>query len=436
MKVDLDRLAFASFVLSAFVLVAFAAFVYGIVVWKGRIPPYAYVNRMMHALAAVRSRPHHLLPLRYAESGVSIHAPDSVAPGITLITSYWPESGWKPGVRIIDHAGNSLHQWDVDPSALWPNSPYSDSMAGSKNIPSNYVHGTYLFANGDLLLNIEYLGLLRLDACGRVLWSLPYRTHHSVSRDEDGNFWVAGLRWVDPGTERAAAFPDLKPPFGEDMAVKVSPDGRILTEISMLRALFDNGYKRLFWKYQRRTGDVTHLNDVEPLNSTTAAAFPEFAAGDILVSLREIHTVAVLDRQGRVKWLTSDPFVHQHDPDFEADGRIVVFDNRRDGSVTGTRLGGSAITAIDPSTGAVSTIYPAAANRHFYTATGGKHQRLGNGNRLITEAGAGRVFEIDPDGRTVWEWIQQPFDAESVPEVLEGTRYPLQPEEVSAWPCS
>jgi len=136
-----------------------------------------------------------------------------------------------------------------------------------------------------------------------------------------------------------------------------------------------------------------------------------------------------------VKWLTSDRFVRQHDPDFTADGRIVVFDNRRDGSVTGDQLGGSAITAIDPSTDAVSAIYPAAAGRHFYSATGGKHQRLGNGNHLITEAGAGRVFEIDPAGRTVWEWIQRPFDADTVPEVLEGTRYPLQPEEVAAWPC-
>ena len=31
-------------------------------------------------------------------------------------------------------------------------------------------------------------------------------------------------------------------------------------------------------------------------------------------------------------------------------------------------------------------------------AGGGKHQILDNGNRLITEARAGRVFEIDPGG--------------------------------------
>ena len=60
----------------------------------------------------------------------------------------------------------------------------------------------------------------------------------------------------------------------------------------------------------------------------------------------------------------------------------------------------------------------------FYTELGGKHQRLPNGNRLITESNTGRVFEVDESGKTVWSWINPSIDGQWVAEVLEGTRYP------------
>jgi hypothetical protein len=35
----------------------------------------------------------------------------------------------------------------------------------------------------------------------------------------------------------------------------------------------------------------------------------------------------------------------------------------------------------------------------------GKHQWLPNGNLLISESMRGRAFEIDRDGRVVWEYL-------------------------------
>ena len=67
---------------------------------------------------------------------------------------------------------------------------------------------------------------------------------------------------------------------------------------------------------------------------------------------------------------------------------------------------------------------------------GGKHQLLANGNRLITEAKAARIFEITPQGETVWEWIAEPYDEKRVFDVLEGTRYPdISAETTAAWAC-
>jgi len=35
----------------------------------------------------------------------------------------------------------------------------------------------------------------------------------------------------------------------------------------------------------------------------------------------------------------------------------------------------------------------------------GKHQRLDNGNLLLTEAARGRALEVDSEGRLVWEYV-------------------------------
>jgi hypothetical protein len=45
----------------------------------------------------------------------------------------------------------------------------------------------------------------------------------------------------------------------------------------------------------------------------------------------------------------------------------------------------------------------------FYSPRGGSAQRLPNGNTLITEYSPGRVFEVTPEHRTVWEFVNPDF---------------------------
>jgi hypothetical protein len=158
-----------------------------------------------------------------------------------------------------------------------------------------------------------------------------------------------------------------------------------------------------------------------------------FDADDIVVSCRHIHSVFVIDTETeRIKWLSSR-FLRQHDVDFVGNGYIQIFDNNSDTSINGAYLGGSRIVAVNPAEDVFRLVCPKTNGPSFYTPHGGKAQRLTNGNLLITEARRGRVFEVDESGRTVWEWVQDRHDSELVPEVLEGTRYALTPEQVAAW---
>lgn len=417
-----------------------AAYVYGVISISCQLFPYQILR---HAYWGTKpyfcfQKPHYLFPVRYDRKGAKTYHLNELAPGLTLVTTYWKEFDWKPGICLIDAQGKKLHSWAVDPSVIWPKSPHKDFMAGRLNIPNNYVHGSYLFENGDILFNVEWMGLVRMNSRGEVKWRLPYRTHHSVFRAENGDFWVSGMKWVEntpQGRERIAKYPGLKPPLVEDYAVKVSPEGEIVKEISLVEVLFNADYEYLFWKIGKKfSEDIAHLNKVEELSSGMADQYPLFEAGDLLISMKFIHAVFVFDPDtGKVKWLTTGPFLEQHDPKFIGNGWIAIFDNHSDGSDEGKYLGGSRIIAVKPGTDEVREMYPTRHSDSFYTDAGGKFQVLDNGNLLITEARAGRVFETDPSGRTIWEWIHEPISDDLIPEVMEGSRYKITPAQVASW---
>lgn len=405
----------------------FFSFIYGMIASSLNLFPSSTVKQGIEQWEEFvsRNRPHHLFPIKFHKTGVTILKQDKMMPGITLLTSHWKETGWTAGIRLIDEHGATLHHWEINPKKIWPKSPHNDILKNARS-KKEYVHGTYLYPNGDILFNIEYLGLVRMNCNGKILWKLPYRTHHSIFRDEEGNFWVPGIKWIEDGNERAKLFPGMVTPFIEEKILKISPEGKILIEISFMESIFNGGYKHLFWHYSRFQGDVLHINDVEVLGTKLADGFSIFNAGDIVISSANLSIIAVLNQSGKIKWLCSGIFTRQHDPDFEQNGWIAVFDNR-------TGLDQSQIRAINPATNEVFQLYPTEKKQFFYTHLAGKHQRLDNGNRLITEARTGRVFEVTPQGETVWEWIQQPYNDKVVAEITEATRYSIDKNDISNW---
>uniref|UniRef100_UPI003BAC64D4 arylsulfotransferase family protein n=1 Tax=Pacificispira sp. TaxID=2888761 RepID=UPI003BAC64D4 len=97
------------------------------------------------------------------------------------------------------------------------------------------------------------------------------------------------------------------------------------------------------------------------------------------------------------------PWHRQHDPDFQPDGTISLFDNRMG-------LGASRILSVNPATGAVSTLYEGSDQDTFYTWQRGSHEILPNGHVVVTETEAGRAFEVDPSGNRIWTF-ENVYDA-------------------------
>lgn len=361
----------------------------------------------------------YLVPRVYDRSGARVYKPGAAQPGVTLVTSLWKgPGGWAPSVRLLDHDGETVHEWPIG-DGLFPG--------------DSYLHGSDLRPNGDLVVNVEYVGTVRLDACGQVLWRLPKRTHHSVARAEDGSFWIPAQMG-----EETTDYPGLDDPVLPEQILHVSAGGEVLETLDVIELLFKNGLEKYLFLMHgpRPRGELMHLNDVEPLSASLADEYPLFEEGDLLVSLRDLHLVFVFDPETRaVKWHAFGRFIRQHDPDFIGNGQIGVFDNQPDGTHRGGVLGGSRIVVLHPPSDSTTVLFPATPSDSFYTEAGGKWQPLENGNVLLTEAQAGRVAEADSNGAPVWEWIREP-DGSRVPQVLDATRYALAPTEVKGWSCS
>jgi hypothetical protein len=102
--------------------------------------------------------------------------------------------------------------------------------------------------------------------------------------------------------------------------------------------------------------------------------------------------------------------------------------------MAGEVLGGSNILELDPQTGKVEVLFGTKPDQKLFTNFRGRHQKLPNGNILITESSAGRVLEIDREGRIAWEFINR-FDEETVAIIGIATRYGESFFQVEDWTC-
>lgn len=325
----------------------------------------------------------------------------AMQPGLTLISGVNRHNSF---ARIIDADRRVLHEWKLDWFELAPEDlSYIDEDAIPRTRPGGIIHGMMLSPEGDLTFNFEQLALVKVDICGDLKWRLPQRTHHSLNEDEDGNIWTADVivrQTADP------KIPGYTPPFFDYRILQVSQEGKVLRTINVFDLLQRNGYRGLMYldaidDYSTRTtGDTLHLNDVEIFPADMTPGFAD--QGDLLVSLRNPNAIMLVDPDSLViKQVLSGMYVRQHDPDFLDGSHMVVYDN----NFLEAEQRYSRIIKVSLVDGSNSVIYQGRPGAHFESEVMGKQQPLPNGNFLITEATHGRVFEIDPNGSIVWEYL-------------------------------
>lgn len=348
-------------------------------------------------------------------AGVTVHVPERTSPGYNLYTS-----GHAPEAVLTDLEGRVVHRWRCRFERAFPDRTADDIHDDAPL----YFRRARLLPDGGLLALFQGLGLIRLDRRSELLWARPLPVFNDLRLTAD--------RRILTLIKEPREIPELHRdgPVLEDSVVVLDADGRELRRLSLLAAMRRSRFRALL-EPLGPTADILHSNTVRRLEDDQVGPL---RGGHLLVSLREIDTVAVVDPEsGRAVWAQRGPWKRQHEPVPLANGHLLVFDNR------GGPEGHSRVVEVDPGTGEVVWSFPGEpsaepASVELVSAEAGTVAALPGGNLLITESERGRAIEITRGGEVVWEF-QSPHRAgpggRLVATLFELVRLP--PERVEPW---
>jgi hypothetical protein len=354
--------------------------------------------------------------IRRTRTGLIAHDPALATPGYTLFAPMFGDGT----VYLLDMAGAVAHRWTL---------PYRPGLYGYL---LDNGHLFYTAKTPDPVVRFEAWprfkagAALEVDWQGCILWEVRHPDHHHDARKlKNGNVLLLCLRALPdefarqvvgglPGSEADGV-------IYADYLLEMTTAGEIVWE----------------WRSWEHLDPATHPITPQDHRAewTHANTVAETADGNILVSFRNISTVAMIERaSGNIVWeLGGPPLAQQHDPRPLANGNVLIFDNgthRRDHPATFSR-----VIEVDSRSSEIVWEYADQSIFNFFSPYISGAQRLANGNTLICEGVHGRIFEVTRAGETVWEYVSPHFFVEAGRPglnnwVFRAFRY--TPEEIAA----
>ena len=347
--------------------------------------------------------------------GTTLYVPDACYNGYTIFFSGFD-------VTLVDMNGRVVNQWHLD--------------SGKTNQGTDRAH---LLNNGNVLASRGDMhstdGLIQeYDWEGNLVWQfipegqIPHTRltgpHHDVWRKENGNTLVICRDPVPPGYLKEVREPTWQnQTICGDTILEVDLTGEVVWEWNSHGHLDINHYRLLAspkWAagpYNSTVVDWTHVNTVReiPENQWYEKGDDRFKPGNVIISPRQLDTVYIISRDtGDVVWEYGGDYFGglsgQHEPYMipkgrPGEGNIMIFDNGASPWRDLGHAGRSYVLEVNPMTRELIWVYDDGLNFHStYTSSA---QRLPNGNTLICESAAQRVFEVTPEGNTVWEHIRR-----------------------------
>ncbi len=341
----------------------------------------------------------------------------------------------RAGVRVYDK-GKAYHGYTLF-STAFGYTEYLIDMNGLVIHTWPVTHSQYaeILPDGDLLVDNYGYGLQELAPDGREAWSWKGDYHHDFERLPNGNtiLLIARSEPVRKGFYAQGKEPDH---MRTDVVLELDRSGRPVWEFSFgdhIEELHELAGLPCPVRYSRRDhigvesevapADWAHTNTIELLPDTPLGHRDRrFRAGNLLFSFRALDLIGVIDRKREeISWAWGLGILDgQHQPTMLGNGNILLFDN-------GTYRGQSAVIEMNPQSSEIVWRYEQGPD--FYSPFRSGVQRLENGNTLICESDAGRIFEVTPHREIVWDYWS-PFlgqgPANQGRHVYRATRYTEQ----------
>ncbi len=384
-----------------------------------------------------------------AAAFAAAQAEPSVFP--TGVTRYDPKLAYNSYVifaapdhktHLIDMDGNEVHRWDY---AGFPSLLLDPALTNGARghvlvqLSTDERQGAGVVPHMPAEFRNRTIG--ELDWDGKTVWQWgedapggAARQHHDWHRLANGDTLVL-VNTLHP-------IPGFKlPKILDDVVYEVSPAGKIVWQWAASEHLDEIGFTDDQLKLVRASAspDYFHVNDMTPLgaNRWFDAGDARFAPDNILIDSRNANFIAIIDKKtGKIVWTLGpnlpkaneaplpravDQISGQHDahliePGLPGAGNLIVFDNQGEGGYPPAPLGvnsGSRVLEIDPEKKEIVWQYTAESSGSpgwaFFSSFISSARRLPNGNTLIDEGMNGRFFQVTPEGKIVWEYVNPYF---------------------------
>jgi hypothetical protein len=402
------RLPAVAIVLAAMLVSA----AYGYFVHRNRLFPYGPLQLAQEALRPIRQsmqrqytqrrsgqvispetidrlvRLPYLRGYRRATGGavVPVHERALSEDGLNFFTS-----SHAPVAILMDMEGRVVKTWKADAAKVFPGSVLEVKHKGHEY----FLRDAEILPDGGIVAMFDQIGLVRLDVDSRIRWAWPGRVHHDLFVDGTGNVWSL--------LQEKRSVPEFRAHQAilDDLIVELSPEGKLVRRISLLECFRRSRYAPLLANVRpEMKGDYFHANSVIVLDGSLAARSPAFRRGNLLVSVRNLNAVAVVDPDAnQVVWALTGLWRAQHCARLLSDDHLLLFDN------FGTMRVASRVLELDPFTQEILWSFGGRPGEDLLSETVGFVERLRGGNTLITESNFGRVLEVTPQKRVVWEFV-------------------------------
>ena len=326
--------------------------------------------------------------------GVTYYDEYQSAGGFTLFA---PQTG-NGRVVLINMHGDVEHEWNL------PIRPGRDAVIlnhGNLGYNGSHEKSAELYSAWDIWHGGHFM---EVTPGGDIVWEYEdIFHHHDAQWLPNGHILYAAVAPIDV-KDGKGLFNSKVPlemqqrPFS-DVVREVNRKGEVVWEWNAIEHLsvedypihecfnIDNAKERLHWPM---------INGVHQHGKL------------VYLSLRTTSGIIAVNKETKnIEWELKYPFVaQQHDPSITPDETLICFDN---GNIRPSSIHHSRIVEYDIKTKELVWSYADEMPPAFFSPYMGSVQRLWNDNTMICESAFGRIFEVTPEGETVWEYVIPDF---------------------------
>jgi hypothetical protein len=389
---------------------------------------------------------------RIYPTGTTLYNAGEAWSGYTLFPS-------AKGALLVDMRGNEVQLWaglDGFPNKLLPGG-YVFGSSGTRNPQYGYQDQLDLLQvdwEGNIVWKFDHTEHIQ-DPGGAPGYIA--RQHHDFEREgsSTGYYAPGSAPKTDSGNTLILVHRDTRnpkisdKPLLDDRIIEVDWQGEILWDWLPSDHFdemgFDEPAKNLLFRdpslVATGRGDWLHINCISTLgpNKWYDAGDERFHPDNIIWDARNANILAITDKKTgaivwrigpdfgespelqKLGWIIGQHHLHMIPRGLPGEGNLLVFDNGGWGGygnpggssrygINSKHRDHSRVIEFNPLTLEIEWEYTAEKagfrdKYRFYSPYISAAQRLPNGNTMITEGSDGRIFEVSPEYKMVWEYI-------------------------------